>query len=57
MSRGIARGLGLVVTMLGLGLRLDSSWQILGVSLLGAGCVVGGWGLLRGAFVHGDGGE
>lgn len=57
MTPGVARAVGFVVTMLGLGIRLDSTWTWLGTFVLAAGCLVGGWGLVAGAFVRrGDGG-
>ncbi len=45
--------LGFLLLMLGLGLRLDSSWQVLAGLLIAAGVVVSGVGLARGraAFV------
>jgi len=47
-----ARAIGLVVLMIGVGLRLDSSWQTLAAGTLGAGGILGLWGLLAGAFVR-----
>jgi hypothetical protein len=52
MTPGVARAVGFLVTMVGVGIRLDSSWTTVGTLVLGAGCVVGGWGLLTGAFVR-----
>ena len=48
----MARAVGFVVTMIGLGLKLDSTWQTMATLVLIAGCGVGGWGLVGGAFVH-----
>ena len=52
MTTGVARAVGFVVTMIGLGLKLDSTWQTTATLVLLVGCGVGGWGLVAGAFVH-----
>lgn len=52
MSPAFARAVGFVVTMLGVGVRLDSGWTGVGTLVLAAGCVLGGWGLVAGAFVR-----
>ncbi|HEV7734035.1 MAG TPA: hypothetical protein VGR62_17825 [Candidatus Binatia bacterium] len=49
----MSRPLGFLLLMLGLGLRLDSTWQLLASLLIVCGAVVSGLGLARGraAFV------
>jgi hypothetical protein len=44
-SDALWRPLGFGLLMLGLGLRLDTSWQGLAGLLIAAGCVLGGGGL------------
>lgn len=56
MSPGVARAIGFVVTMVGIGVRLDSTWTTLGTVVLALGCVIGGWGLIGGAFVRDEAG-
>ena len=43
----MARPLGFLLLMLGFGLRLDTSWQVLAWMLLVVGAVVAGRGLVR----------
>jgi hypothetical protein len=59
MRAGALRPLGFFLTMLGFGLRLDTTWQRLGVVLLVAGGAAAAVGLLRrgGAFVPPEGGR
>lgn len=52
MTPPVARAVGFVVTMVGLGIRLDSTWTMLGTVLVAVGCAGGGWGLVAGAFVR-----
>lgn len=51
MSPAFARAVGFVVTMVGVGVRLDSAWTATGTVVLAVGCLLGGWGLVGGAFV------
>jgi hypothetical protein len=53
VSPGTARAVGFVVVMIGVGIRLDSTWTAVGTFVLAAGSVLGVWGLLGGAFVRG----
>lgn len=53
MSPSTARAIGFLVVMIGVGIRLDSTWTGLGTFVLVAGSVLGLWGLLGGAFVRG----
>lgn len=57
MSLPVARAVGFVVTMVGIGIRLDSTWTLAGTIVLGIGCAVGGWGLVAGAFVREEAGR
>lgn len=45
MSAALARPLGFLLLMLGFGLRLDTSWQILAWLLLAVGAAVSALGL------------
>ena len=44
-SGGVARPVGFFLLMLGFGLRLDTTWQLLALVILTAGAVVAGTGL------------
>jgi len=52
MSPAVGRAIGFVVTMIGVGIRLDSGWTATGTVVLAIGCALGGWGLVAGAFVR-----
>jgi hypothetical protein len=52
MTPAGARAIGFVVTMVGVGIRLDSTWTTVGTVVLAVGCALGGWGLVAGAFVR-----
>jgi len=54
MSPPVARAIGFVVTMVGIGIRLDSTWTTLGTVVLAIGSALGLWGLVGAAFVPGD---
>jgi hypothetical protein len=44
----------LVLVMVGVGLRLDSTWQWSAWALLGSGSAMAAWDLGRGAFARTD---
>jgi hypothetical protein len=50
----VGRALGLLLVMLGVGLRLDSGWQWSAWGLLALGSVLVVWDLGGGAFVRQD---
>lgn len=52
MTPSLGRAVGFVLTMIGVGIRLDSTWQVIGTAVLVAGSGVGAWGLVAGAFVR-----
>lgn len=54
MRGGVGRALGLLLVMLGVGLRLDSGWQWSAWGLLALGSVLAVWDLGGGAFVRQD---
>ena len=53
MNPAVGRAIGFVVTLVGVGIRLDSTWVGTGTVILVVGSIVGVWGLVAGAFVPG----
>jgi hypothetical protein len=54
VKAGVGRALGLVLVMIGVGLRLDSAWQASACTLLVLGSAVAIWDLGGRAFVRPD---
>jgi hypothetical protein len=54
VKEGVGRSLGLVLVMVGVGLRLDSTWQWSASVLLVLGGALAIWDLAGGAFARTD---